>query len=141
MPERGIIRAIAGDRVTLGRGAMDACFGCMNQDCRSRGDVFTALNRDGLPLTVGQHVEIESPRRSTIIQGLIAFLPPLLGFIGGYFLTGRWVPQAGDPAKAAGGAIALFAAAGIVYLVRKRFPSQAIPRIVRVIPQVSSSRP
>jgi sigma-E factor negative regulatory protein RseC len=79
-------------------------------------------------------VEIENSGASLLSQTLAALLPPLLGFAAGFWLVGLFHPETGEPARAALGVLCMFAAAGAVYLVRRRGP-KIISRIRRVFPE------
>ncbi|GHV89160.1 hypothetical protein AGMMS50267_15200 [Spirochaetia bacterium] len=126
----------------------DACFGCMNREChtsRNRPPVnrpqanrppvglITAENRTGQELQPGQRVEIGVTASSLIIQILTVLCLPLLGFAAVYVLTGFVFPALGEAARAACGVLGLFAVAGILYLIRRKYPSQAKISILRVL--------
>jgi sigma-E factor negative regulatory protein RseC len=91
-------------------------------------------NRDGLDLVHGQRVETGSAPRSLFAQGAAALIPPLLGFIAGFFLSGKIFPLSGEGLRAACGVLLLFAAAFGFYFFRRRFPPKDLPRILRVLP-------
>jgi positive regulator of sigma E activity len=131
----GTIITLSEDTVTLSPGKLEGCFGCMAQDekrCRHRGTTFAAKNSLGLPLSVGQTVEIETPKTELLGQTLQAALPLPAGFLAGFFLLGILFPQAGEPPRVLAGVFALFLAGGITYRVRKRFPADVLPRVVRI---------
>lgn len=127
----GKVYDIHEDTLTISLGEQFDCFGCMHQECKDRQQLVTAKNPLGLPLSIGQTVEIETPKALLLIQALQVLLPPLLGFIGGFLFTGILFPLSGDPPKALGGLIGLFLAATLTYGIRKRFPSAAIPQVTR----------
>ena len=85
-----------------------ACFGCMNGACRTKAarPVETGVTASAL---AGQIVTV--------------LCPPLLGFAAVYALTGLAVHTLGEGAGAACGVLGLFAAAGLVYFIRRKFPS------------------
>jgi hypothetical protein len=110
----------------------------MNQECKATGGIsYTAANPRRLPLTVGQTVETESP--APLNQTLGTLLPPALGFIAGYVLTGLCFPNAGDPAKAAAGVLLMFLAGAIRFLIRKRLGPGGLPELTRVIEDGAAS--
>ncbi|MDR1955585.1 MAG: SoxR reducing system RseC family protein [Treponema sp.] len=127
----GRIHAIAGTTVTIHQGA--TCFGCMRPECNPQARLFTAHNSRRLPLKIGQMVEIEAAQVMLIGQALAALLPPALGFLGGFMLTGLLAPGAGDPARAAGGALGLFALAYLTYHIRKGCPTETTFHVARVL--------
>jgi sigma-E factor negative regulatory protein RseC len=132
MIERGTIKEIRGTSLLIDRENDIACFGCMDKECKARSFSYSAENTAGLNLKPGQLVETETAA-SPLKQGLGALLPPALGFIAAYVITGLAVPDAGEPLRAAAGALLLFAVAGALYLVRRSRPPRIIRRVVRVV--------
>jgi len=137
MTETGKIREIYGKTVIIKPDSLDACFGCMKEECRSCGSSNTggiiAENPLSLSLKAGQTVEVSAPAASVFRQALAALVPPALGFAGGFFLTRLFLPKAGEGACAAAGVIFLFAVAFIVYAVRKRKPLDKAYTVTRII--------
>ena len=134
MTETGKVRAIRDKLVIVvpDRGA--ACFGCMNHECKS-GGLITAENPAGLPLETGQTVEVVTRGSSLLGQAAIALLPPIFGFLLGFNLSGLIFPfpTAPDGASAVMGVIFLFAAAFVVYFVRKKHPAGKGYKVTRII--------
>jgi sigma-E factor negative regulatory protein RseC len=132
MTETGTIREIRGTTLTIVRESDTACMACADKACKARAFSYDAENTAGLPLRPGQLVETETSA-SPLKQGLGALLPPLLGFIAGYAATGLAFPASGEPQRAAAGTLALFAVAGALYLIRRRFPPRIVRRVVRAL--------
>jgi sigma-E factor negative regulatory protein RseC len=132
MTETGKIKEIRGSSLLIDRESDINCFGCMDKECKARAFSYSAENTAGLPLKPGQVVETETTA-SPLKQGLGALLPPMLGFVAGYAATGLAIPAAGEPLRAAVGALLLFAVAGALYAVRRRHPPRIIRRVVRVV--------
>jgi hypothetical protein len=103
----------------------------MNKECKSGGITYPASNPQRLSLTPGQLVETECP--APLKQALGTLLPPALGFIAGYLLTGICFPAAGDPARAAAGVLLMFLAGAVRFLIGKRFGTGGLPRVTKVI--------
>jgi sigma-E factor negative regulatory protein RseC len=133
MKEIGRILKINGTKVTIKGGELAACFGCMNEECKSNGKQFTAQNSLNLPIEEGQLVEIENKTSTAMLQGITVFLPPVLLFILGYVLTGRLVPASSDDVRVGIGVASLFLGFFITYWVRKWLPARGAPYITRVI--------
>ena len=129
----GRIFSISDDTVIVNPGETLSCFGCLKQDCKAHSGRFAAKNTLGLPLSVGLVVEVENPKGSLLKQALKALLPPVLGFLGGYTLTGILFPLSGDPARAFSGTLALFLTAFAVYWTRKRFVTAELPFVARIV--------
>jgi sigma-E factor negative regulatory protein RseC len=108
----------------------------MHQECKTRARFFTAKNSLQFPLAIGQVVQIETPKGMLVEQALAALLPPLLGFMGGFMLSGLLVPASGDPARAAGGVLGLFIAAYLTYLIRKKYPAKTTLHVVGIVSPV-----
>jgi sigma-E factor negative regulatory protein RseC len=128
----GRIHAIKEYVVTISQEETCACFGCMHQECKDRPRFVMAKNSLHLPLSIGQMVEIETPKAMLLLQAFQVLFPPILGFIGGFMFTGFLFPLSGDPPRAAGGVLILFLAASLTYWFRKRFPSTAMPQVTQV---------
>jgi positive regulator of sigma E activity len=84
-------------------------------------------------LSAGQFVETGLSGKALFVQALGAFLPPALGFTGGYLATALAFPSLGEASRAAAGLVLLFAGAAGFYAFRRRFPPKTLPRIVRVL--------
>ncbi|AEF86039.1 hypothetical protein TREPR_2764 [Treponema primitia ZAS-2] len=132
MIETGIVQEITGNTLTLIKENNIACFGCMSQECKEKAISFTAEKPTAMAVEPGQRVETETAS-SALKQGLGALIPPILGFIAGFLLTGALFPTAGDPPRAAGGALLLFAVAVSCYFYRRRFPLEAKRRVIRAL--------
>ena len=133
MTEKGKIREIRDKTVIVIPDMSASCFGCMNHECKSQGGLITAENSKALPLETGQIVEVKSPA-GLVGQALAAFLPPVLGFLAGYFLAPLLFPDAGQKASAGLGLIFLFGTAFIIYSIRKkRGAKQYNWQIVRIV--------
>ena len=109
------------------------CFGCMNHTCRRAGGFIQAINSRGLPLETGQHVETEIRAVSLFVQSLQALLPPVLGFIAGFYLWRLMFPASGEGGQTFAGAILMLAAGLGFYLFRRRFPVKMLPVISAVL--------
>jgi sigma-E factor negative regulatory protein RseC len=111
----------------------EACFGCMNRECKRRQDPVIAQNSFNLPLRPGQQVETELLPIPVIIQALSALFPPCLGFAAGFFLTAALFPVSGEAAQAFGGVLLMFIAGTVFYLYRRFRPAKILHRIVRIV--------
>jgi sigma-E factor negative regulatory protein RseC len=119
--------------VTVFCGEITACFGCMNQECKSNKRIITAENSDHLDLSPGQVVEIENNSTSAFIQFLQAFIPLVVGFIAAYFIVRLLFPGSSEGMRAAAGSAGFLLAGVATYLYRKKFPVKNNPRVVKVI--------
>jgi sigma-E factor negative regulatory protein RseC len=131
MIERGRIREVRGNTLTIAREDNAACFGCMDRKCKTRG-LYDAENPAGLALSPGQLVETETAA-SALKQGLVVLLPPLLGFVAGYIITGFVFPSVLEPPRTAAGVLFLFTTAFAIYFIRRRFPPKTIRRVIRIV--------
>ena len=120
MTETGRIREIRGNLVIVSPDKSAACFGCMNMECKA-GGLITAENPLALPLEAGLMVEVKAPPPFILFrQALAAFLPPILGFLAGLTLTRLFFPGAGEAAAISAGFFLLFAAAFVVFKIRRK---------------------
>jgi sigma-E factor negative regulatory protein RseC len=143
MIETGRISAIEGGVITVQQDSSlkntEACSGCLNQECKDKQGFISASNPLNLPLETGQEVETEMSPKMILGQAFFALLPPLAGFIAGFFITGLFFPSFGDPGKAFGGIILMFAGAFGFYFYRRRHPVKVLPRVVRILPHTETS--
>jgi len=133
MTETGKVREVRENLVIVAPERSGECFGCMNQECKSGAGFITVENPAGLPLKTGQTVEIGLVGRSLLGQALTALLPPLFGFLLGFNFVRLLFPQAADGASAGMGVVFLFAAAFVVYFVRKKHPAGKGYKVTRII--------
>jgi positive regulator of sigma E activity len=134
MTETGKVREVREKTVIVAPERGDGCLGCMNAECRSGAGFITAENPDGLLLKTGQTVEVCTVNASLLSQALIALLPPILGFLLGFNLSRLVFPfTAPDGASAGMGVIFLFAAAFVVYLIRKKHPADKGYKVTRIL--------
>jgi positive regulator of sigma E activity len=132
MTETGVIHDVRGKLVIVIPELGAACFGCMNPECRKSGSI-SAENTRALPLEKGQKVEVEAGNLPILAQTLIAFLPPALSFVIGFTLARLIFPWAPEGAHAGAGVIFLFAAAFIIYRVKRKSPPGKIYTVTRII--------
>ncbi|HOJ99572.1 MAG TPA: SoxR reducing system RseC family protein [Termitinemataceae bacterium] len=133
MKEIGTIVKIEGSHITIQGGELAACFGCMNQECRANGKRFVAENPLGLPLQVGQTVEIEQAQEAVWKQTLLLFLPPLIVFGVLFWGSGYLFPSLAQDLRVALGIGGIFGVWGLQYFIRKGKPLGGGPRIIRII--------
>jgi sigma-E factor negative regulatory protein RseC len=131
MIERGYIETVQGSTVTVKQERGISCFGCMNQECKQTQGIITAHNGTGKELQPGQLVETDIPASSVIVQALTALLPPFLGFAALFVVSGRVLPGLPESARAALGALGLFAVSFALYRYRRKSPPRRGPEIIR----------
>ncbi|MCL2130703.1 MAG: SoxR reducing system RseC family protein [Treponema sp.] len=125
MTEKGMVREIRGNLVIISPLKNETCFGCMNMECKNSG-LISAENPNAIKIEKGQMVEVEARSISIFFEALIALLPPFLFLTLGFILTRIYFPEAGEGAAAFIGIILLFAAAFIIYIIRKKHPAKRI---------------
>jgi sigma-E factor negative regulatory protein RseC len=135
MTETGKVHEVKENLVIVAPDKSAACFGCMNHECKSGSGFITAENPAGLSLKTGQTVEVAAHSASLLSQALIALLPPILGFLLGFNLSGVVFPfpTESDGASVGMGLLFFFAAAFVVYLVRKKHPASRGYKVTRII--------
>ena len=133
MIRRGPVAEIRGNLIIIKTDANAACFGCMNSECKKNGSSVCAENPKALSLSIGQMVEAEAGGKDLALEAFSALLPPILGFIAGFFLTRLSFPAAGEGEAAGAGVIMLFAAAFAFYRIRKKSPAKSRFMVTRII--------
>jgi sigma-E factor negative regulatory protein RseC len=114
-------------------GEIAACFGCMNQECKSNKRIIAAENPYHFNLSSGQFVEVETKTAGALIQFLQAIIPPAAGFAVAFLIVKFGFPSSGEGMRAAAGIFGLFIAGFAVFLYRKKVPVKNNPRIVRIL--------
>jgi sigma-E factor negative regulatory protein RseC len=131
MREEAQVLEVQGHEVKVqGKGTGDACFGCMNQECKDHKRVFTARNPRNFPLKAGDLVELEIKRGEGALEAGASLLIPLLAFLALYCLAPLAFRALGSAARIGLGFLALFAAALGVFLFKKIIPPRRLPGIV-----------
>ncbi|MDR2808662.1 MAG: SoxR reducing system RseC family protein [Spirochaetaceae bacterium] len=120
----GNVQNIKGKIVTIRCRESDLCFGCLNHRCKEQSRLIAAKNSKALPLVLGQIVEVKAASSVLAKQIAAALVPPVLGFIAGFTVFGLFFPEAGEAPQVFCGLAGLFAAAFIVYRIRRHFPAQ-----------------
>ena len=133
MTENGKVCEVKGNIVVVAVDKSDSCFGCMNIECKNRVGLITAENSSGLLLAPGQTVEVQASSASFMKQAFAAFLPPLLSFIAGFMLCQYLLPAAGEGAAAGMGIIFLFAAAFIVFMIKRKHPENRAWLVTKIV--------
>lgn len=133
MQEIGRITKITGTTVTIQGGELGGCFGCMNEECKANGKVFTAENRRGLDLKLGELVEINVSAGATASNAFLVLLPPIVAFILFFALVAVLFPGASEAARASGGVLGLVLGFFGVYFFRKAKPAKDVPVVTRTI--------
>lgn len=133
MEETGRVLKIQGKTITIQGGELGGCFGCMNEECRVNGKVFTAENDRGLPLEIGKIVQVSIGSAETAANAVFVLVPPVALFIAAFALTAVIVPASSEAARAAAGVLGLFAGFFGVYLLRKFKPAKDTPVVLKVL--------
>jgi positive regulator of sigma E activity len=108
------------------------CSGCMTQKCSRKLQLVIAENRTGRKLFPGQIVETETTKKTLAKQICLSLLPLPVGFTVGAMLIGIFFPLSRDGAQSAAGVAGLCVAGFAAYALRKRFPCNRYPHIIRV---------
>ena len=133
LTESGRIREIRGNLAIVVPNKSAACFGCLNQECRSGGGQISAENSLNLPLSAGQVVEVSAPGAAVASQALAVVLPPIIGFAAGFSLVRLAFPVAGEAVAAFAGLALFFGAAIIINKIRKGKPAGFLYSITRIL--------
>jgi positive regulator of sigma E activity len=105
----------------------------MEGHCKKRPAPFVIECRGDPVPAPGQTVETGISPGALAGETLCGILFPLAGFIAGFFLLRLLFPRAGEGARAAAGVLCLFSGGLVLCLIRRRFPSKTLPRIIRII--------
>ncbi|HCM28840.1 MAG TPA: hypothetical protein DIC34_20275 [Treponema sp.] len=133
MDEIGRVIKIEGKTITVKGGELGGCFGCVNEECRTNGNLFTASNQLDLPLAVGSLVEARASAGKTAGQAVVVFLPPVIAFAAAFAGVSIAFPESSEAARAAAGVVGLALGFLGIYLMRKVSPTGSMPEIVRIV--------
>ncbi|MCL2006643.1 MAG: SoxR reducing system RseC family protein [Treponema sp.] len=134
MIKKGKVLKIEGKHVLIAPDSGEHCFGCMEIECKSRISSIDAKNSKALPLEPGQTVELKFIKNALLKQAATTLLPPIPGFLIGFFLAYLSLPNASQAAHVFSGIIFFFASAFIVYRIKKKHPAEENPLYIeRVI--------
>ena len=111
----GSIYSIKGNIVTI-KCNDDVCSSCLSLSCKGKDRFVTVENTKAMPLSIGQVVEVKANHSLLAKQIIVAFVPPLLGFIVGFMTIRLFFSQASEALQVVCGLAGLFAAAFIVYI-------------------------
>jgi sigma-E factor negative regulatory protein RseC len=126
----GRILSVSGSTVTVMPDLGDACFGCLNKDCKKRPPLITAENPGGLNLSPGQFVETSVSPPAAAGEAAFVLLPPAAAFAVGFWGIGHFLPGLGEGACILGAFV--LAAFTVLARVLMRRPGSARSRIVRI---------
>lgn len=135
MDEIGRVTRIEGKTITVKGGELGGCFGCVNEECRTNGNLFTASNQGGLELAIGSLVQVRASAGKTAGQAAAVFLPPLIAFAAAFAAVSLAFPASSEAARAAAGVVGLALGFLAIYLRRKTAPANTLPEIVRIVPE------
>jgi sigma-E factor negative regulatory protein RseC len=131
--EKGRISEIHGKMVSVFCGEIAACFGCMNQECRSNKRVITAENRNHFDLSLGQLVVIEHSSAGAFMQFVQAIMLPLVGFAAAFFMMKFLFPASNNGIRVVIGLVFLFLSGFAIYVYRKKVPAKNNPCVIKVL--------
>ncbi len=134
MTEQARIISMDDSLVTLACMDEGSCASCRGKGfCNVQGKQYTAVNKNGLELSLGDDVEIYLPPGKTIFSGFMVMMLPLITFTVGFLLTARILPDAGEAQHAAGGFLGLAAGFLGAYFYGRTQKKISQPEILRVI--------
>ncbi len=109
----------------------EQCKSCSSSFCNVKDRKFKALNNNDLELVAGDKVEVFVSPGKTILSSFVVLIFPLLMFIAGYVLSGKFFNFQTDALKAAGGALGLFLGFILSFLFNMLKKNQHLPVITR----------
>jgi positive regulator of sigma E activity len=140
MREEGQVLEVRGPEVkVLGKASEDACFGCMNMECKSHSHIFTALNTRKFSIKAGDLVELEIKKGAGALEAGVSLLLPLLAFVVLYCFSPQLFPGINGAVRTGLGFLALLAVALGVVLFRKIIPPAQLPRITGAGPRKATA--
>lgn len=131
MIERARVHSIDGDRVVLFCATTGGCKSCSSAFCTTRQRTFTAENTKQLDLKADDEVEVYVHPGKAVLAGFMVLIFPLVMFILGFEVAGRFLGMVSEAARAGVGALALAGGFGGVFLYNRGRGARAMPQILR----------
>lgn len=132
MQEKARIVEINGEFVTAMPLDIEVCIGCQNNDCKTNGSIFYAINRRKFPIKIGSEVKIAASLKKQVLQAVFAVGLPVLLAVGGFMLVPLIVPGAGEGWQIGAALIFLIVGAVLLFQIRRIFRPD-LPEIVAVL--------
>lgn len=131
MTQTGTVNEIRGDMVVVGCSS-EVCESCSGTFCRPDRRSVEARNSNGLPLRVGDRVDIYLAPAKTIAAGFMALMVPLILFVVLYLVGGAMFGAEREGARAVCGLGGLAAGFGLSALYGKLQPGRQYPLVSAV---------
>jgi sigma-E factor negative regulatory protein RseC len=115
-----------------------ACENChAGTFCSTKGKTFTARNRTGNQLKIGDTVELYLPPGKTITAGFVALLVPILLFPVGYYAPSLFSGEASEGLRIMLGIVGIALGFAISRIFSKRKSNEYTPEVTRILMQES----
>lgn len=111
---------------------IDACIGCTNAECKRNGNVFQAINRKKLDITVGSEVRVVAPLKSQLWQAFLAVGVPILLAAAAYALMAKFAPLSGEGGRVGAALAAMCGGMFLMYRLH-RIHTKDLPEVVEVL--------
>jgi sigma-E factor negative regulatory protein RseC len=131
MYEAGKIIKINHNIATVKCDKSEQCKSCSSSFCNVKERKFKAINSNDIEIGVGDTVEVYISPGKTILSSFVVLIFPLLMFIAGYILSGKFFNFQTDALKAAGGALGLFLGFILSFLFNMLKKNQHLPAITK----------
>jgi sigma-E factor negative regulatory protein RseC len=138
MIEKARVLSIDGDRVTLSCTDAAGCTSCSSAFCGTKQRSFSAENTKDIELHPNDEVEVYVHPGKAVLAGFMVLIFPLVMFILGFEVAGRFLGMASEAARAGVGALALAGGFGAVFLYNQGRGARSMPEVMR---RVSTAPP
>jgi sigma-E factor negative regulatory protein RseC len=131
MIEKARVISIDGDHITLACPDSAACKSCAASFCSTKERRFSARNVHHIDLNPNDEVEVFIHPGKAILAGFMVLIFPLLMFILGFEVAGRFLGFVSEAARAGIGGAALAVGFGAVFLYNRRRGNAQMPSVLR----------
>ena len=131
MIEKARVISVDGDRVTLACADGDTCKACSSAFCSTKQRRFSAENTNHIELSPNDEVEVFVHPGKAILAGFMVLILPLLLFIVGFDLAGRFLGIGSEAGRAGVGALSLAVGFSGVYLYNRGRGGESMPSVLR----------
>ena len=132
MVETAIVKSIDGDIFKMSCSDAEGCKSCSSSFCSAEKRVFEAVNPKHIDIEEGDLVDVYLAPGKAVAAGFLVLIVPLLLFVAGYLISGRFISGASEGIQALFGLIGLAAGFGLSFTYSRKRKAASMPTIVGI---------
>ncbi len=132
MQEKAKVVSIQNDIVTVIPLDISVCIGCSNTECKTNGNIFTAINSGKFDISVGSEVRIGASGKKQLYQAFVSIGIPVMAAVSVWLFVPLVCADAGEGVRVGSALLALAVCAALLSrLARTR--AKDLPEITEVL--------